>query len=190
MKGGSNNYFIRYVSRVPSALWWIVLIAALVAVISGGVVYITKKHASNREEPIFRLSTNRDVSIGLQLLQGTWLKSTPQYWMYFKIDKDQYEWVVQFSETASLRYFSRGKIKIANDIMVLEQRGDLGFPVDRERLYINYMPITLRTMNVRLSLGNQSMMWEMEPLESRRIKGPVSMIFDPLKIQKILWVRP
>lgn len=184
-----KNFFGKLFSRVPAALWGLLILAAVTAFVMGGVLTIAQKNLAQSGEKILRLPPDPRVSYGFQDLQGTWVRSTPQYWMYFKVNKNQYEWVIQFPETPSLRYFSRGDIVLANDVMVATQRGALGTPVDPERLYIGYMPISLTNINIRLKLSPIAMVWEIEPQESKRLKGPVSVLFNPQSTQVFNWTR-
>ncbi|MBL8639707.1 MAG: hypothetical protein JNK24_05045 [Alphaproteobacteria bacterium] len=184
-----ENFIQRIFTRIPAGLWGLLIFALLIAFLMGGLAAIAQKNLARSSEKILRIAPDQSVSYGFQDLQGVWVNSTPQYWMYFKVNENKYEWVIQFPETPGLRYFSRGDLVLANDVMVATQRGALGTPVDPERLYIGYMPISLININIRLKLSEGAMMWEVEPQESKRLEGPVSVLFNPHAAQNFNWTK-
>lgn len=173
--------------KIPTGLVLILVAAMLLSILSGLVL----KYAANPDKRYkdigVTLSANPDINPDVKLLQGVWVTSNDQYAMSLSITRDKYEWIVKSISYGSTRFFSRGIIKTQGDIIVLEQRNDMGYPLDRDRLWVTYLPMSVKNMNARFDVSKKKMVWIVPQSQLKNLQQPILRIFSNLEEKPLVW---
>lgn len=178
--------------RIPPRMLLLICCALIAALSAGLALHFARTDFMGHGRASLRISPSEAPSpFSLEALQGAWVHRTDRYSMGLTITKDQYEWIVLFADSGRVRYFSRGKAALHNDVLVLTKDAGMGYPYDRERLYVEYMPISMKDLNVRLSVtpDGQKLVWSIPAEEAVRLKGPASVLFSRQEATELDWTR-
>lgn len=179
--------------KLPARLVLLLCLALAMASVAGLLANYAVRVRSSQPASILRLApssmTDGDEKLERHLLQGVWTHQDNDYAMSFIVSGDRYEWIILFADDKRLRYFSRGNIEIHNDILILKKNASLGYPLDPDRLYLQYVPITLDSLNLRMEVDKKYLLWQVPAGEFSHVGGPASVLFKGTGTQTFRWMR-
>ncbi len=165
----------------------ILLGAALFAIFAGVGMGYAKKEKRDQPVSMMSLTPSPDVQMTESFLQGVWVHSQEEYATSLSIIGDKFEWIVSLSAYSGTRFFSRGVVHTEGDVLVLETRDDMGYPFDKDKLWIDYLPISMKNLNIRYDVQKGKMAWAIPLSEASRVEGPVASIIKDSADKPIIW---
>ncbi len=175
--------------KLPTGLVAIFLGAVLLSIFAGVGMKYAEKAQKNQPVSIIRLTPSSDAQTSSALLQGVWVNSDEEYAMGLSIVGNKYEWIVSLSGHSGARFFSRGVLQVVGDVLVLETRDDMGYPFDKDKRWIDYLPVSMKNLNIRYDVAKRKMVWTVPQSEFDRVKGPVSKVVRGSVEKPIIWTR-
>ncbi len=157
------------VGRMPAALIVILAVALVAAVLTG----VFLKFAGSGDNRVVylpqRIEAKSGARTGENQLRGVWVFQDAQNVSTLRIGSGVFEMIVWPKGSKYTRYFLRGGYRVAGDVLILQQRKDLGAPVDPQRLELTFMPISFSDVNLRLSFRGNQMLWSVPKREIRNL---------------------
>lgn len=178
------------VGRLPGHLVVIFGVALAVTILCGVVLQMAENKA--REESVYlpeRLisQANQPVLTEAQL-RGIWVYQAGKYIMTLKIGGGVFELISRYTDDPVSRYFVRGGYKTNGNVLILQERKDLGTPIDPEHLEYQFYPMAMGNINLYAQSNGQIMNWATPSKELRRldnVEEEVQIIFG----ENVSWVK-
>lgn len=161
------------IGRLPGPMVVILVIAASVSVLLGVFLQVM----SARDKPVYlplRIEINQTKpALNPQHLRGIWVYDDDVQTLTIRFGVDVFELIQAKKDIPNARYYVRGGFRVEGDVIILQQREDLGAPRDLNRLELKFIPLEMDVMNVRAehSTGRQAgmMLWRMPQAERDRL---------------------
>lgn len=121
-------------------------------------------------------------------LSGTWLSEMGDYVVTLELGRDSFEIIARYKGAPISRYFIRGGFRTDGNVLIMQERKDLGTPIDTDHLEYKFYPLGLKNINLYAETNGQVMVWKTPSKERDRLNHPepiVSMIFG----DKTEWVK-
>lgn len=136
-----------------------------------------------------RLSPKEDAApLNESLLSGTWVSEMGDYIVTLRLANGTFEIISRYKPSPFSRYFIRGGYRSEGNVLILQERKDLGTPIDREHLEYKFYPLSIKTINLYAQTNGQVMVWETPRGERNRLSNPepiVAQIFG----ERAEWVK-
>ncbi|HPQ50947.1 MAG: hypothetical protein KDJ26_07490 [Alphaproteobacteria bacterium] len=174
--------------RLPTGLVWVLCLSIGLSLIAGLSMKFARHSKLENSPSILRLEPS-GKKMELAKVQGIWLIQTDEYSMSMNIIGNKYEWIIYLPDKKSVRYFSRGTVTVNSDVMILEQRSDQGYSYDKNKLWIQYLPISMQNINIRFDVEKRRMGWNVSVSETGQLMGPIAGLFRDLAGKNLIWTK-
>lgn len=149
---------------LPLPLVAIILAGFLAVFLAGSVLYFLPAPEANGFLKQ-RLRAEKATPDALRDLSGTWVYQSTALSMGLKfapmkrvVDEGSgqdlvagvFEWVAARGDMPKARFYARGSYRIDGDVLILQQRDDMGAPIDRQKPWMAYLPMAMEKINVRM----------------------------------------
>lgn len=155
--------------KIPAHLVIIFVVALVVATIFGFVLrfsdapqpgdYLVKRVKAEASQP----------ALTEAVLRGIWAYQLGDEIFTLKMGSGAFEIVMRYPGAPSIRYFIRGGYRIEGNVLILQQRKDLGSPLDMENLQVKYYPMEFAALNLYASVNGRILSWRVPQSENGRL---------------------
>lgn len=178
------------VGRLPAHLVIIFFISLVITILFGVFLQFTEKASAvqNGYLPERLAPEEERAALREDQLKGVWLHKTGESLITMRIGGGIFEIISQEAGVPFARYFIRGGYKIDGNVLVMQERKDLGTPYDPEHFEYKFYPLSFRNINLYAENDGRLMVWQTPPREAKRLKEPediLKIIFGP----EIVWAR-
>jgi hypothetical protein len=165
------------VGRLPGPMMVILVVALSVSVLTGVVMQVMSTQNKDSYLPL-RLTVNPDKpALHAENLRGVWVYTDPVQTMTIRFGVDVFELIQVKKDYTLTRFFVRGGFRTEGNILILEQRKDLGAPQDRRRLELKFIPLVMDVINVEVEQSQSLMLWRMPKVERARLPDALQVEF-------------
>ncbi len=183
-----QDTIFKVVGHLPAPMLAILAAAAILAFAAGVFLKVVPAPAIQQADfPPLRLRADKAITIDDALLTGTWGYQGQDMSMAIKFSGPQggqlFEWIVARRDLSSAQFYARGSYRVFNDVIVLQQRDDMGAPYDAERPYLKYLPMAFRDVSLRMRVmdGARALTWMLPADEAARIPREFLLVWPVAK---------
>lgn len=175
--------------RIPAGLAIITVMAVTLSLVAGAALQYAKGKALAYDPLAPRLLPDASQTIDPQLLEGEWVTQYGRYAMSWQVVGNRFEWSMRHKDEPLIVYFCRGDWKLVNNVMVIEQRADMGYPEDPKNLNVRYIPIPMKNMQFFVQSNGVKAQWTIPGTEYSRISGGLFRFFSTDGSTVLDWAR-
>ncbi len=179
IKARLSSAMYRAVERIPAPMLVILTVAAVLAFAAGIFLKFAPAPPQNGNFPAARLMASNgavaDERRLTEVLTGTWGYQSKTLSMGIKLSGPQggqlFEWVLVRGDLGGARFYARGSYRIQGDVLILQQRDDMGAPRDPGKFSMKYLPMAFENVNLRVSApeNGTAMTWTLPAEEAARM---------------------
>lgn len=102
-------------------------------------------------------------------LRGAWVAQGRDSVLTLRLGNGIFEIIYKDLGSDTTRYFIRGSYRMEGNVLILQQRKEMGSPFDPANLQIEYYPLELGSLNLYADLSRTGMAWRIPDREMRRL---------------------
>lgn len=157
--------------RLPGHLVVLFIIALAIALICGVALKFSENQIVSRDLPLRLKPDEKKPALSQAALRGVWVAQKNTSVLTLRIGGDRFELVARINGTPYTRYFLRGSYRIEGNILILQQRKEMGTPFDPSNLQVEYYPLNLQNINIDAGFSPTGMAWAIPAPEMRRLSS-------------------
>ena len=160
--------------RLPAHLVIIFCLSLVVTVLIGVMMqFLERGRAAQPQYLPQRLMAEQDKpALREDQLRGVWVHKTGPVLIRLRIGEGIFEMIVYEDNVPYARTFIRGGYKIDGNVMVFQERKDLGTPIDPEHFEYKFYPMSFSNINLYAENDGKIMIWRTPGKEARRLENP------------------
>lgn len=163
--------------RIPAGLVIITVLAITLSLVAGAALQYAKEKASTYDPLLTRIKPGTEQTIDAKQFEGEWVTNHNGVAMSWQVVGNRFEWSMRRKSEKLIVYFCRGNWRLVNDVMIIEQRADMGYPEDPDNLNIRYIPIPMKNMQFYVHPKGNKVQWVIPASEYAQISGGLFRFF-------------
>lgn len=189
-------------TKIPAPLWLrnipaplvIILMTAIVLPILAGLYLEFTPRGQQAPFLALRIKPDSTVQIDPKALPGTWIVQESDVSMALKMSDNLFEWQANRKGFNNSRFFARGSYRVEGDVLIMQQRDDMGAPYDERFPRLKWLPLAFEDINIRLtqsknSVGLPTMIWTVPPSEESLTPHEFFILWRDGEIKTMTWVK-
>lgn len=121
-------------------------------------------------------------------LRGVWVMGAENTLATLRLQNGIFELTARYKTDEFTRYFIRGGYRIDGNVIIMQERQDLGTPLDPAHFEYKFYPLSVKNINFYAEINGSVMIWQTPGHEQSRLDTPEDMtrlIFS----DKTAWVK-
>ncbi len=180
--GAIAAMFKTSIGNLPAHLVIIFVVALVVSVLCGFFLKFTgPKHIDRNAYLVLEIKPEKDKPLlSDTALRGLWAYQGADHVVTLEMGNGVFELLLRYPEAPKVRYFVRGGYRAEGNVLILQQRKDLGSPFDPDYT-IRFYPMSFSTLNLYAENNGQTMDWEIPNSQRKELKSGSLKLFDDLE---------
>lgn len=155
--------------KLPAHLVIIFVVALVFATICGFILRFSEAPGAG-EYLVKRVQAEQDQpTLTETALRGIWAFQQADQIFTLKMGAGVFEMIMRYPAQPSVRYFVRGGYRFEGNILILQQRKDLGSPLDMNNLQVKYYPMEFTAINLYAAVNGRNLSLRLPRGETGRL---------------------
>ena len=161
--------------RLPGHLVVLFAIALSVTILCGVAMKIASSQGENTSALALRIKPEEGKPVLTEAaMRGVWIAQSGESVLTLRVGNGIFEIIYRELDNDLTRYFLRGSYRLEGNVLILQQRKEMGSPYDPANLQLQFYPLEVGSLNLYVDLLQTGMTWripnnEMGSINSRDI---------------------